>query len=343
VKRKHIILLHIIFWSVILIITGLETIPSIGKKTMNFIVVDCTIYIGSYALVFYLYYLFISKKHFDKKKITLLTISGLLFVLLITVTITYFYIYVLFKNVFDMSGKKYLLSVGKTYFSFLQLNFMFGMAGSLLKIALLWYDNVMKQKEIEKQFITGELALLRSQINPQFLLSTLANIKSLIERLPEKAISSIENLSEIMSYMLYETSAEKVLIDDEIININNYLNLQRVRYNPDFVRFDVAGDTGGLLIPPLLFMPFIENAFKYGDGFFKSPGIIINLEIRKNNLSFEIMNYIKENLNPVKSDDGFSSKSIKRRLDLLFENNYSMETLNNGTKYFLKLKIKLSE
>ena len=342
-KRKHIILLHIIFWSVIVIITGLETIPSIGIKSMNFIIIDCIIYIGSYVLLFYLYYLFISKKHFDKKKIVLLTISGLVFVLIITIPVTYLYIFILSGSVFDMKGKEYLFSVGKIYFSFLQFNFMFAIAGSLLKIALLWYDNVMKQKEIEKQYIKSELALLRSQINPQFLLNTLANIKSLISALPGKAISSIENLSEIMSYMLYETSAEKVLIDDEINNINNYLNLQRVRYTPDFVKFDTAGDTSGLFIPPLLFMPFIENAFKYGDGISKFPGIIINLEIRKNNLTFEITNYIKENLNPVKSEDGFSVKSIKRRLNLLFENNYNLEIINDGKKYFLKLKIKLSE
>lgn len=326
-----------------MIITGLETIPSIGIKPTNIIIVDCIIYIGSYVLLFYLYYLFISKKHFDKKKILFLTMSGLAFVMIITIPITYFYIYVLSESVFEMKGKEYLLSVGKTYFSFLQLNFMFAIAGSLLKIALLWYDNVMKQKEIEKQYIKSELALLRSQINPQFLLNTLANIKSLINTLPGKAIYSIENLSEIMSYMLYETSAEKVLIDDEINNINNYLNLQRVRYTPDFVKFDTVGDTRGLFIPPLLFMPFIENAFKYSDGISKSPGIIINLEIRKNNLAFEITNYIKENLSPVKSEDGFSIKSIKRRLDLLFENNYNLEIINDGKKYFLKLKIKLTE
>jgi two-component system, LytTR family, sensor kinase len=343
VKRKHIILLHIIFWSVILIITGLETIPSIEKKTAYFIIVDCIIYIGSYVLLFYLNYLFISKKHFDRKKIMLLTISGLVFVLIVTIPITYFYIYILSESIFEMKGKEYLLSVGKTYFSFLQLNFMFAIAGSLLKVALLWYDNVMKQKEIEKQYIKSELALLRSQINPQFLLNTLANIKSLINTLPGKAISSIESLSEIISYMLYETSAEKVQIDNEINNINNYFNLQRVRYTPDFVKFDTAGDTSGLFIPPLLFMPFIENAFKYCDGITKSPGIIINLEIRKNYLTFEITNYIKENLNPVKSENRFSVKSIKRRLDLLFENNYNLEIINDGKKYFLKLKIKLSE
>jgi len=127
---------------------------------------------------------------------------------------------------------------------------------------LLWYDNVMKQKEMEKQLISNELALLRSQINPQFLFNTLTNIKSLIALQPEKAIYSIENLSEIMNYMLYETSADKVLLQDEIDYINNYLNLQSVRYDKDFISFEVTGVTNGLLVPPLIFMPFIEKTYR---------------------------------------------------------------------------------
>jgi two-component system, LytTR family, sensor kinase len=342
VKKKQIILIHIVFWTVIFIITGLETIPSIGKTSMNFIAVDCLLYIASYILFFYMYYLFISKKHFDKKKITLLTISGLIMILAVTLPVTYIYTYFLFDNVFEMSGKKYLLAIGKTYFGFLQLNFMFAMSGSLFKIALLWYDNFLKQKEIEKQFISSELALLKSQINPQFLLNTLANIKSLTETQPGKAIYSIENLSEIMSYMLYETSAEKVLIDDEISNMNNYLNLQRVRFNPDFIRFDVTGNTSGIFIPPLLFMPFIENAFKYADDLSKNPGVTINLDIGTNNLSFKVMNYIKEGKSHVKSEDGFSTKSIKRRLDLLYGDNYNLDIINESNKYLIKLNIKYS-
>ncbi len=145
--------------------------------------------------------------------------------------------------------------------SFLEINFLFAMSGALMKIALLWYENVMKQKEVEKQVVINELALLRSQINPQFLFNTLTNIKSLIEPQPERAIQSIENLSEIMSYMLYETSADKVLLDNEIDYINNYLKLQRVKFKPDSISFEVKGDTNGILVPPMIFMPILEYVF----------------------------------------------------------------------------------
>ena len=324
-----------------LFIVGLETIPSMGKITYDIIAADYFFYVISFFALFYSFYFFIKKEHLNKKRIRALIIFGLLFVLFINVPISYIYVLSLAEEVFNLNGNAFLLEFTKYYMSFLESNFLFAMSGSLMKIALLWYDNVMKQKEMEKQLIAGELALLRSQINPQFLFNTLTNIKSLIELQPEKAIYSIENLSEIMNYMLYETSAEKVMLDDEIDYINNYLNLQRVRYNKDFISFKVTGVTNGLLVPPLIFMPFIENAFKFGDSFSRSPGIIINLDVTDNNLSFEVMNYIKENANQEKSESSFSTNSIRRCLDLLFGNNYSLEIKNESNKYLIKLKIQL--
>lgn len=341
-KRKYIILIHVIFWSVVLVTTGLETIPSFGKIPLNIIAGDYFIYAISWVSLFYLYYFFISKKHLAKKNTAYLIISGLLFTIIITIPVTYFYFYFLNEDIFDLSGKKFLLAFGGDYSRILETNFMFVVCGSLLKLALLWYENIMKQKETEKQFISGELALLRSQVNPRFLLNTLTYIKSLIETLPDKAIYCIENLSEIMSYMLYETSADKVLLDDEINYINNYLNLQRVRYCPEYICFEVTGSTNGILVPPLLFMPFLENAFNYGEVISDTPGIIISLNIKDNNLSFEVMNYLKEYANDVKPEEGFSVKSIKRYLDLQFGKNYSLGIKNEDNKHLVTLNVKLS-
>ena len=287
-----------------------------------------------------MFYFFISKKHLYKKKIVLLIISGLLFTLIITVPVTYIYIYLLFEKTFDLSGKKFLLTFGIYYLRIFEVNFMFAVSGSLLKIALLYYENIMKQKEAEKQLVAGELALLRSQINPHFLLNTLTNIKALIEKAPDKAIYSIENLSELMSYMLYETSTDKVSLENEINYINNYLNLQKVRFCPAYIDFEITGDANGILVPPLLFMPFLENVFKFADGISDAPGIIINLNIRDNNLSFKTMNYFRENTN--KSERGFSVNSIKRFLDIQFGNNYTLEIKKQDNKYLATLNVNLS-
>lgn len=337
--RKHIILIHTIFWFTMLFLIGLQTIPLFGKLSYGVIAVDYVIYILSFFLMFYSFYFFIRKEHLNKKSIRAIIIFGLLFVIFVTVPIAYIYILFLAKDVIILKGKAFLLEFTKYCISFLETNFLFALSGALMKIALLWYDNVMKQKEMEKQLIAGELALLRSQINPQFLFNTLTSIRTLIEQKPDKAIYSIENLSEIMSYMLYETSAEKVFLDDEIDNINNYLNLQRVRYNPDFISFDVTEDTNGIKVPPMIFMPFIENVFTYGDTSPRTPGIKITLNLAGNLLSFEVMSYIKESKE--ESASSFSLKNIKRRLDLLFENKYTLEIKNEDKKNLIKLKINL--
>jgi len=337
--RKHIILVHTIFWFTMLFLIGLETIPSYGKFSYGIIAADYVIYMISFFIMFYSFYFFIRKQHLNKKNIRTLIIVGLLVVILITVLIAYTYVLILFKEVFNLNGNAFLLEITIYCLSFLETNFLFAMSGALMKIALMWYDNVMKQKEMEKQLIAGELALLRSQINPQFLFNTLTSIRALIEQKPDKAIYSIENLSEIMSYMLYETSAEKVFLEDEIDNINNYLNLQRVRYNPDFISFDVTEDTNGLKVPPMIFMPFIENVFTYGDTSHRTPGIKITLKVAYNILSFEVMSYAKENKG--ESTGSFSLKNIKRRLDLLYGNNYTLEIKNEDKKNLINLKINL--
>lgn len=98
--------------------------------------------------------------------------------------------------------------------------------------------------------------------------------------MPEKAIYSIENLSEIMSYMLYETTDERVPLEAEINYMRNYLKLQEVRYSPGYVAFEVSGETCGLMVPPLLFMPFLENTFSTAQAdSSKIPGITITLHL----------------------------------------------------------------
>jgi two-component system, LytTR family, sensor kinase len=343
-KKKNIILLHIIFWVVTILTTALTNIPELDTVPIKYIIRGYSIYLVSFVMLFYLFYFFISIKYLNNRKIAQLIIFGLLFTIIITIPVTCFYIYILFPRVFTLTGNNFLMAFSSYYFRIFETNIMFIMSGSLLKITLLWYESKMKQKEIEKQYIANELALLRTQINPYFLFNTLNNIKSLINTLPSKAIYSVEKLSEIMSYMLYESSVEKVYLENEINYINNYLDLQKVRYNnPDFIDFQVAGDYSKIMIPPLIFMPFIENAFKYGDAFTQIPGIKINIDFKGADLSFEVLNYIKENRDSEILNGGFSLNIIRRRLDLLFENNYKLDIINKDKIYKVKLNLSLPE
>jgi|WetSurMetagenome_2_1015567.scaffolds.fasta_scaffold04872_3 two-component system, LytTR family, sensor kinase len=341
-KKKYTKLLHVIFWSVTLVTIGLEAVPSIGKTPVDKIVLDYFIYAVFFISIFYLFYFFISIKYLKKKYAKYLLIFGLVFTIIFSALNTFVYIYFISYELFSLPSNKFLLEYSKNFLQFFETNFIFAISGSLIKIALLWYESVIRQKEIEKKIVSTELALLKTQINPDFLVSVLIDFKNRIDKSPDTAINIIENLSEIMSHMLYETTAEKVLLNKEINNTNNYLNLQKLRFRSQFISFEVTGDTTGILVPPMLFMPFIENAFKYGDGFSQVPGISINLDVSKNSLSFEVVNYIKENAALVNSEDSFSIKSIKRRLDLLFGNNYSLEMKNENYKYLVNLNINLT-
>ncbi len=320
---------------------GLETIPSVGKITYNIIAADYFLYVFSFIVFFYLFYLFISKKHLDKKGIRNIIIFGLLFVIAITIPITFIYISFLAKEVFDLNGKTFLITAAKYYLSFLETNFLFALSGALLKITLLRYENIMKQKEAEKQLVKGELALLKSQMNPQFLLNTLSEIQSLIEKTPEKAVYSVEKLSEIMSYMLYETASEKVFLDDEINYINNYLELHNIRLKNGVIDFRITGDTKGVMIPPLIFMPLIENAFRYVDVNDDNPCITISLFKSDSELVFSLTN--SNSKIPVKDipEDNPEEKSIKRRLDLLFGDKYKLEISRESKSYKINLIIEL--
>src|SRR5512137_979311 len=116
-QRKQIIMIHIIFWIVMLFFIGLETIPSMGRITYDIIAADYFLYVISFFALFYSFYFFIKKEHLNKKRIRALIIFGLLFVLFINVPIAWIYVLFLAKEVFSLNGNAFLLEFTKYYMS----------------------------------------------------------------------------------------------------------------------------------------------------------------------------------------------------------------------------------
>lgn len=342
INRKSKIFIHLLFWLILFVSTGLEVIPLIGKYSTGFLAGDYFIYVASYIIAFYVFYFSISSKLLNSKKYFKLIIPGALLVFLITLLTSYIHTLFLSGEVFELSGKQFYFTFGRIYLNFLHAAILYAIAGTLLKLAFLWYENTMKQKEAEKKNITSELALLRSQINPRFLSYSLGHIRSLINNQPDKAVYSIENLSEIMSYMLYETSSEKVPLEDEINYISNYINLQKIRFVPGYIELDITGDTNGIKVPPLLFMPFLEKTFRSAaEDISEIPGIAIRLNINGSHLYFETMNYTGNNNNNEPDENAFSISSLRRFLDLQLSDKYKLETLEENNKKIIKLDINL--
>jgi ligand-binding sensor domain-containing protein/sensor histidine kinase YesM len=194
--------------------------------------------------------------------------------------------------------------------------------------------------ELTMQNQTSELALLRSQINPHFLFNTLNNIYSLVYQRSDHAPEAVMKLSEIMRYMLYEATSEKVLLQNEINYLKSFIELQLLRLkNKDFVSFNITGTTDNLTISPMLLIAFVENAFKHGVKRGNNPGIIINLDVLDNSINFEVINYCQKNDTSNKDQTGgIGLTNIKRRLELLYPNKFKLDILNTEETYHVKLQ-----
>jgi two-component system, LytTR family, sensor kinase len=199
----------------------------------------------------------------------------------------------------------------------------------------------MNQKaELDKQMLAVELDLLKSKLNPHFLFNTLNNIDSLIHQNPAGASEALIRLSDIMRYLTYETTSELVELSREIEYIRNLIELYRIRIKtPEDIRFDAHGNFK-IMIAPAIFVPLIENAFKYASYRNCRPCVDINLKSEDGIIDFEISNYYEISHEITgKSHSGYGIMNLKKRLELTYPGRHQL-TIEPGPSYYMvKLKI----
>ncbi len=197
-----------------------------------------------------------------------------------------------------------------------------------------------QQLRIEKQ--AAELNYLRAQTNPHFLFNTLNNIYSLARDKSDLAPESILRLSKILRFMLYETGGEYISIEQELKIIDDYIALEKLRYD-DSLRVNFKNDIEDMkqALPPLLLIPLVENAFKHGVSETRDqPFVDILLSVNKRHLTFVVKNssetYVEEN---VKENIGLSN--LRRQLELLYTD-YDLSLQQGGSVFTATLKINLA-
>lgn len=203
-------------------------------------------------------------------------------------------------------------------------------------------------KEALTQRIEAETAFLLHQINPHFLFNTLNNIYALLLSQSADAVFITKELQHMMQYMLEECSKEKVKLNDEITFLKNYINLEKLRNRQDQinVRITVNGNSDGKEIAPLLLINFLENAFKHGvKAGFSESYVSIVLEIKGNKLILQMENskppLLESDKKNIKEDSGIGITNVKRRLDILYPNQYKLTIQNNPNEYLVLLSIDL--
>jgi sensor histidine kinase YesM len=194
---------------------------------------------------------------------------------------------------------------------------------------------------IEKQ--EAELNYLKSQTNPHFLFNTLNNIYSLAKDKSDLAPESIVQLSKILRFMLYEAGGEYISIEQELKIINDYIALEKLRYDESLrINFNYDIEDLKQSIPPLLLIPLVENAFKHGAAETRhQPFVNIHLSVNNRQLLLLVKNSTEESeeTNKVKENIGLSN--LRRQLQLLYKD-YDLSVQQSDSVFIASLKINLA-
>lgn len=212
----------------------------------------------------------------------------------------------------------------------------------MLRFAKDWFELDAKRKEIEREKLVAELNFLKAQINPHFLFNTLNNLYYLAYSKSDNTTEVIDKLSKMMRYMIYDSNHAKVLLSKEIEYMQNYVSLERLRLNNETpVEFEVKGDPGDNKIAPLIFIAFLENAFKHGvSNTQKQCWVHVSIVISGKSCIYTVENSKIPNQNS-ESKSGIGLANIKRRLELSYPDSYELSVQDLSDKYAVQLTLNL--
>ena len=197
------------------------------------------------------------------------------------------------------------------------------------------------QQEKHQERLKSELSFLRSQISPHFIFNVLNSIVYLIRSKSELAEPVTLKLSDLMRYMLYESENNQIPLEKEILYVENYIELQKVRFEDDVdISYTLEGTPHSQIIEPMLLIPFVENAFKHGVGLVPDPGIDIHLKITEKDLFFAVKNKISHEMAEDKDDSsGIGLKNVQRRLELLYPDSHQLEIRKENGWFIVTLRL----
>lgn len=210
------------------------------------------------------------------------------------------------------------------------------------KLAKDWLNQQQYIREVEQQKLRNELAVLKSQIQPHFFFNTLNTLYSLTLKKSDQAPEIVLKLADLMSYMLYEAEAPCLALAKELASLENYLDLERLRFGPSLaLAFRVTGLAAKRQIAPLLLLPFIENSFKHSAALPGEPLVItIEIEIADAALTLVVDNP-KGPPRAFRRPHGLGLPNVRRRLALIYPNTHTLHITETATRYRVELTLPL--
>ncbi|TPE46438.1 sensor histidine kinase [Pontibacter mangrovi] len=332
VKRRYTIALHVAAW----VLFGAWVFYFLyGNSTLTFSrVMDVLVGLLINVFIFYFNWYVLISRFLARNRIFLYiaaVLATLVAVALLRAPLD-FYLFHDFNR--DMTQ----VYTGERILQYIMGGLVLTFISSALKVTGNYIRNERRNKELETQKLTAELAFLKSQVNPHFLFNTLNNIYSLAYKQHPETPDAIMKLSLLMRYMLYESNDTLVSLEKEVDHIHNFIALQKLRLREQTsIKFNIDGDLRGKQIAPMLLMTLVENAFKHGLVSKNEIGIILNLKVQDDALVFSTIN----NSSPHKKREfgGIGLENLKRRLNLLYDKRHALTLEEKDGTFYATLKL----
>ena len=197
-----------------------------------------------------------------------------------------------------------------------------------------------RQKIIDQRNLEQQMEYLKYQVNPHFFMNTLNNIHALVDIDPERAKTTIVELSKMMRHILYEGSKKLIPLTREMEFLNLYVQLMRLRYTRKVhINVDVPPQLPELKLPPLMLIIFVENAFKHGISYREESFIDIKLRVENKRLLFSCCNSKPTQVQRTNEKGGMGLQNVRQRLELLYDDDYTLDISDGEKTYEVKLDI----
>lgn len=297
-----------------------------------YLLMNCVIYFNLYVL---------TPRYLEKEKYQKFVwgVVGLIVFTLLGIS-------VLQAALYDFEGVKelnsaYLIVLNLTS-STLSLGLMIAGTSTLLLLRH-WIIHSLRIDELESTTLQSELKHLKRQINPHFLFNMLNNANVLLKKNPEEASQLLFKLEDLLRYQINDSSKDVVSLSSDIHFLNDFLNLEKIRRDKFEYIISKEGDINKVVLPPLLFIPFVENAVKHNLDSEHESYVHLSFKVWQNELTFQCKNSkpIAQQENSLAKTGGLGLKNIKRRLELLYPSKYLLEVEENESSYKVKLHLTL--
>jgi two-component system sensor histidine kinase AlgZ len=341
-QRHRVLLLHFSFWCVYLSFFVYQITSFRHRETdLGEAFFQAGVQVAFHMVVAYMNYFFFLPRFLERKKVGIYLLE--------------FFVPFIIIMFFRVHLQRYLID-GYTHhemYFYSTLYVVQTVAGSIfivifvgmLRFAKDWFEFEARKKEIENEKLTAELNFLKEQINPHFLFNTLNNLYYLAFTQSPNTTEVIAKLSQMMRYMIYDSNYPLVPLSKEIEYMQNYISLERLRLNDSIpIQLEIQGNPENVLIAPLIFITFLENAFKHGVSN-NNPKAWVNVCIR---LEGDECIYKVENSKvpsaPKEKEErsGIGLQNVKRRLELSYPGKYKLQVDDRPDRYTLLLNLNLS-